>query len=93
MATEVITKADLEDFRKLLLEDIRQLIGAKTEAPMGKWLKSYQVKNLLRISAGTLQNLRVNGTIPFTRIGNIIYYRAEDIDNLLRDGIQTRQQV
>jgi len=93
MATEVITKADLEDFRKLLLEDIRQLIGAKTEAPMGKWLKSYQVKNLLKISAGTLQNLRVNGTIPFTRIGNIIYYKADDIAQLLQTGLETKTKM
>jgi len=88
MATEIITREDLNEFRKLLIEDIRQLLGAEKTEPQSKWLKSYQVKNLLKISAGTLQNLRVNGTIPFTRIGSIIYYRAEDIHKLLRDGMQ-----
>lgn len=90
MATEIITKADLNDFRELLLEDIRLLLNKEDSPPQGKWLKSYQVKNLLKISAGTLQNLRVNGTIPFTRIGNIIYYQADDIHNLLKDGLVNR---
>lgn len=89
MATEIITREDLNEFRKLLLEDIRQLLGTADSAPQGKWLKSYQVKNILKISAGTLQNLRVNGTIPFTQIGSIIYYKAEDINSLLQDGLKT----
>lgn len=89
MATEYITREDLNEFRKILLEDIRQLLGGDDSAPQGKWLKSYQVKNVLKISAGTLQNLRVNGTIPFTRIGSIIYYKAEDIYQLLQDGLKS----
>jgi len=48
--------------------------------------ENYQVKNLLKISAGTLQNLRVKGTLSFTRIGHIIYYKAEDIHKLLQGG-------
>jgi len=90
MPTDIITKEDLHEFRKQLIEDIRQLLNGERSTPQGKWLKSYQVKNLLKISAGTLQNLRVNGTIPFTRIGNIIYYKAEDIHNLLQDGLNAR---
>ena len=86
MATEIITKEDLNEFRELLLEDIRQLLGKENSSPQSKWLKSYQVKNLLKISAGTLQNLRVNGTIPFTRIGSILYYKTEDINKLLQSG-------
>jgi hypothetical protein len=77
MATEIITKEDLNEFRSLLLDDIRQLLGKPDESR--KWLKSYQVKNMLKISPGTLQNLRVNGTLGFTKIGGIIYYKYEDI--------------
>jgi hypothetical protein len=92
MATEIITREDLNEFRQLLLEDIRQLLGTADSAPQGKWLKSYQVKNLLKISAGTLQNLRVNGTIPFTQIGSIIYYKVEDINRVLQDGFKTKSR-
>lgn len=78
MAAQIITKEDLDEFREKLLTDIKGLLGQRTEEPK-KWLKSYQVKNMLRISPGTLQNLRVNGTLGFTKIGGIMYYKYEDI--------------
>lgn len=82
MALEIITKEDLEDFRIKLLEDIKAIVGSKTPET-GKLLKSYQVKNLLKISSGTLQNLRVNGTLPFSKVGGIIYYKYDDITRIL----------
>jgi hypothetical protein len=82
MATEIITKEDLNEFRELLLKDIKGLLGG-SPAEQPKWLKSYQVKNLLKISPGTLQNLRVNGTLRFTKIGGILYYKYEDIMRVL----------
>ena len=81
MATEIITKDDLEEFGKRLLDNISRLLGTEPERK-GRLLKSYQVKNMLKISSGTLQNLRINGTLPHTKIGGIIYYRYEDIMNL-----------
>lgn len=39
-------------------------------------------------SPGTLQNLRINGTLNFTRIGSIIYYKQEDINKLLEGGLK-----
>jgi hypothetical protein len=81
MATEIVTTEDLEELRIKLLEDISKLLGVPTEQK-GKLLKSYQVKNMLKISSGTLQNLRVNGTLPFTKIGGIIYYKFDDIIKL-----------
>ncbi len=82
MATEIITKDDLEAFEQRLLHKIEQLLGNTTPEPK-KWLKSYQVKNMLRISPGTLQTLRVNGTLSYTKIGGILYYKHEDILKLL----------
>jgi len=82
MPVEIITKQDLEDFRIKLLQDIKELLSGKTEEPK-KWLKSYQVRNLLKISPGTLQNLRINGTLTYSKVGSIFYYRYEDILRLL----------
>ncbi len=39
----------------------------------------------LHISPRTLQTLRSNGTLPFTRIGRKIYYFRRDIERLLKD--------
>lgn len=83
MATEIITKEDLNEFRELLLNDLKNLLQGKPIAENSKWLKSYQVKNLLKISPGTLQTLRVNGTLNYTKIGGILYYKYEDIQRLL----------
>ena len=40
-------------------------------------------KTVLQISPGTLQNLRINGTLPYTKIGGIIYYDTEEIQEIL----------
>lgn len=53
-----------------------------------KWLKSIEVRKLLNISPGTLQNLRINGTLRFTKIGGMLYYKLEDIHKLLEGGIK-----
>ena len=82
MAAQIITKEDLDEFREKLLTDFKGLLGQRTDEPK-KWLKSYQVKNMLRISPGTLQNLRANGTLGFTKIGGILYYKYEDIVKMM----------
>ena len=78
MAAEIITKEDLQEFREQLLQDIKQLLGTQLNEPK-KLLKSYQVKHMLKISSGTLQTLRTNGTLPYKKVGGIIYYKYEDL--------------
>lgn len=82
MAIETLTKADLHEFRKSLLEDIREILKDKNEQTK-KWLKSTEVRKLLKISPGTLQNLRINGTLSYTKINGIIYYDHTVIEKLL----------
>lgn len=84
MAAEIITKEDLELFREKLLQDIKGLLAGRKDEPK-KWLKTYQVKNLLKISNNTLQVLRDSGTIPFTKVGGILYYKYEDIMEVLEN--------
>jgi hypothetical protein len=84
MAIETLTKADLHEFRKSLLEDIREILKDTNEQSK-KWLKSTEVRKLLNISPGTLQNLRINGTLSYTKIGGIIYYENQDIDKVLEN--------
>jgi hypothetical protein len=84
MAIEILTKADLYEFRKSLLEDIKEIFKGTNEQSK-KWLKSTEVRKLLNISPGTLQNLRINGTLSYTKIGGIIYYANQDIDKLLEN--------
>ncbi|MGJ1203826.1 helix-turn-helix domain-containing protein [Sphingobacterium lactis] len=44
------------------------------------------MRKLLGISAGTLQNLRVKGTLPYKKISGLMYYKYEDIQRLMEGG-------
>jgi Helix-turn-helix domain len=90
MAAEIITKEDLQEFGKNLLSQIKSLLGQSIEEPK-KWLKTYQVKNLLKISDNTLQTLRDNGTIPFTKIGGILFYSSDDINKVLSGEVNPKR--
>jgi hypothetical protein len=79
---QIITREDLNEFRSLLLKDLNEIIQSKTQQTK-QWLKSNEVRKLLNISPGTLQNLRINGTLSYTKIGGIMYYDNSDIDKLL----------
>lgn len=83
MATSIITSEDLRNFKLELLDDIKQLLRNQSGTPAKKWLKSPEVRDLLGISSGTLQNLRVNGTLPYTKIGGVLYYDYHEIMQIL----------
>ncbi|MEL7588456.1 MAG: helix-turn-helix domain-containing protein [Prolixibacteraceae bacterium] len=91
MNKQFVTRDDLEQFRTDLLEDIKKL--AKEYAGLGsqKWLRSHHVCQILNISPGTLQNLRVNGTLPFTKVGGVIFYDYTDIHDLLKTNKQRKR--
>ena len=82
MALEVLTKEDLQEFKSELLEDIKNLFQIKT-TEQKLWLRSSEVRDLLKCSPGTLQNLRVNGTLRYSRVGGTLYYNYPDIEKLL----------
>ena len=86
MATTIITIEDLHNFKVELLDEIKKILSQRQTAPAQRWLKSHQVRRLLTISPGTLQHLRVNGTLPYTKIGGVLYYDAADIEKMLQDG-------
>ncbi|TDE04271.1 helix-turn-helix domain-containing protein [Flavobacterium sandaracinum] len=78
---QLITKGDLVEFKNTLISELKEIISQNPEPK--KWLKSAEVKELLKISNGTLQNLRINGTLDYTKVGSIIYYKYDDLKKLL----------
>jgi hypothetical protein len=83
MAASIITTEDLYEFKIELLEEIKKIFQSAEPNNNKKWLKSKEVTKLLNISPGTLQNLRINGTLTYTKIGGIMYYDQTDIEKLL----------
>ena len=85
MNVELVTKEDLKELENNLLNAIK-LINKPGQGEVKKWLKSVEARKLLNISPGTLQNLRINGTLRYTKIGGIMYYKLEDIKKILEGG-------
>lgn len=91
MAVNILTAEDLELFKvefftqfEKTLSELRDLMNENQkikalEHDGKRWLKSHQVQRLLGISPGTLQTLRLNGTIPFSKVGGVLLYSYEDI--------------
>lgn len=89
MPKEIITLEDLQNFKVELLNEITELLE-KTPSKQRKWLKSHHVREILGISPGTLQNMRINGIIPFTKIGGLIFYDHDDICNLVEPKLKKK---
>jgi hypothetical protein len=83
MEMDLITRADLEKFRMDLLADLRSMISEIPNPARKPWLKGAEVRKLLSISDGSLQNLRVTGKLKSSKIGGIHYYRYEDIERMM----------
>jgi hypothetical protein len=80
---QFITKADLENFRLQLLEDMKKLLQPPPSPSPKQWLKSAEVRALLKISSGKLDTLRASGKLPSSKIGSVHYYKYDDIQKLL----------
>jgi hypothetical protein len=87
--SQLVTLDDLEKFRITLLMDIKKMVEGHLGKSPNRWLKSCEVRRMLKISPGTLHTLRSNGKIPYTRIGGLIFYDAKEIERVLQDRKQS----
>jgi hypothetical protein len=100
MAMEILTRDDLDKFKQQFFEEffeefrtcLKENEENKTtpandvvqkENPK-KWLKTVDVLKMLKIAPSTLLLKRVNGEIPYTRIGNTLFYDNDDIQTILQ---------
>ena len=87
MSVEIITKQDLEVFKQELISALQDLLQVHP-TEQKKWLKTNEVRKILKLSPGTLQNLRINGTLPYTKIGGVYFYPHDEIMKLLRENLR-----
>jgi len=50
---------------------------------LGEWLDNQDVCQMLNISPRTLQTLRDNGTLAYSQINRKVYYKPEDVEQIL----------
>jgi hypothetical protein len=86
MQVEIITKEDLKQFKAELVRELKEALSGNAKTANKEWLKSIEVRKLLGISPGTLQTLRINGTLAYSKVGGMMYYRYRDIMKLLENG-------
>ena len=67
---------------QLSIEEIDEMLE---KSFLEDWIDNQDVMQILHISPRTLQTLRSNGMLPFSRIGNKLYYRRQDLQRLLAD--------
>ena len=73
--------AKLRDEILSLAECCHKAFGEKSKHT--DWLHNGDVCRLLNISKRTLQTLRDNGTLAYTKIGNRTYYLPEDVERIV----------
>lgn len=83
MKMDIITMEDLQQFKEDFLQEMKGIIGQGKESQDKRWLRSSEVRKMLNISPGTLQNLRINGTLPFRKIGGSMFYSKSVIDQIM----------
>ena len=82
---EVVT-IQSQAFQELVnkLEAINNRLTAKEKEPKEKWLDNQELMQLLKISKRTAQHYRDSGLISFSQVGNKIYYKLSDVEELLK---------
>lgn len=86
---EIITKEDLRHFSLELFNSIKILIMQKTEVQNQvveqEWIKCKQVRKLMDMSPGSVQNLRVTQKLRFKKVLGSYYYNKTDLLKLFTD--------
>lgn len=82
---EVIT-IQSEAFQELVkkMDEIQIKLTAKEKEPKEVWLDNQEFIQLLKISKRTAQHYRDTGMISFSQVGSKIYYRMNDVEELLK---------
>ena len=77
----------------LIKEYIMSVNQSKSTMLNETWMDGQEVMLLLKISKRTLQSMRDNGTLPFSRINGKFYYKAEDIQIMLESNYSSSKKI
>lgn len=70
---------------KEAMAEIQSLKKTKAEQFKEEWMDGQEVTLALHISHRTLQTLRCNGQLPFSRVHQKLYYKTSDVKTLLEN--------
>jgi hypothetical protein len=89
-AISLLTENDFKHFKDELKNELIQAIKSLLSENYGsselEYLKTKDVRRILKCSDSTLQYYRDSGRLLFKKIGRTYYYKREDITNLINSG-------
>jgi hypothetical protein len=91
----IIEKQVLEELTGRLVQlksKVDNLFTGSGIAPQ-KWIDNEQACLRLSVSKRTLQSLRDNGILPFTKMGAKVFYKPDDIERMLLLGYKSNKNT
>jgi len=79
-----------EEFQVLnsKVEKVLELLENNKPTVESEWLKSSEVKKVLKCSDASLKNYRDTGILPSSKIGGTYYYAKAEVDKMLLNRMQ-----
>jgi len=81
MNLEIITREEFNSFKQEVLEALKPVTNSQNK----RYLRSAEMRKMLNISAGTLQNMRINGTLPYIKAGTTILYDMDKVIEIFNE--------
>ena len=72
----------LTSFNSFVIK-MKEMANRGKDKGLGDWLDNQDVCQMLNISPRTLQTLRDNGTLAYSQINRKVYYKPEDVEQIL----------
>jgi len=83
MNLNIVTKEDLIELKQELLDEIKNIKQSNSRDK--KYLRSAEMRKMLNVSAATLQNMRINGTLPYSKLGTTILYDLDRVTEIFSE--------
>jgi excisionase family DNA binding protein len=83
MNINLVTLEEFKAFLTELLAEFKALLARTPSPGPGQWLRPNEACRLLRVSRGTLHNLRRKGALPSHKIGRSVFFYYDDIRQMM----------
>ena len=83
MKINVLTVEEFIQMKLELINEIKETISKDCSNQTASWLRTSDVRKILKISNSSVQNLRNSGILKYSKIQGTIFYKTTDVENLL----------
>lgn len=84
MEIDFITRQDLNNMRKLIVDDLKKVLKAE-DKPKEIWIKSKAAREILQCSPGTLNTLK--SKLRHAKLHGTLYWSQDSIQEMLEQSI------